>query len=552
MKIRIKIITVILPILVGALIVVGASAYLVATNAVSSVTSEFLDFKTDQLQQYIDGQWLILVENDLADREDMVQAAQAGIEVFSRSVLRSDTELIFAVDESGTIAMTTAEVALTAAETESLLNLSPAAEGTLTDVIIQDVERVATWFPFGPFGWRVFVTETRETFYSDLNRITTQTSIFTIGAAIVTGIIIVLLVSTITRPMTQLVSAMRTIISSSDLSSRAEVYFRDEVGELSKTFNVMVGELDKAYKRIKSYAYEAVLAQKKEQRIRNIFQKYVPQELIDQFFASPESMLVGDNRELSVLFSDIRSFTSISEQMEPDVLVASLNRYFSVMVELIMDQGGVIDKYIGDAIMAFFGAPVRHEDDALASVNAGIGMVEILESFNEGQREQNLPEFQIGVGINYGIVTVGNIGTDRKMDYTVIGDMVNVASRLEGLTKPYHQPIIISEFLQERVRDAVPSRIVDSVAVKGRSAGLRIYTVKRSLTSAESSGWELHNQAMEAYYNREFESAINVFRQAAEQLGDDFLVDMMVERCTRYVSDPPPADWNGVEIMTSK
>ena len=552
MKIRVKIIAVVLPLMIGALVVVGASAFFVATNAVSDVTSEFLDFKTDQLSQYIDGQWRILVENDLADREDMVQAAQAGIEVFARSILRSETELIFAVDPAGEVAMSTAPLELAPEEAQSLLGLPPNAERSYADVTIGGTARVASWFPFSPFEWRVFVTETRETFYSDLNRITTQTTLFTVGAALVTALVIILLVAGITRPMSQLASTMRNIIASNDLSSRVDVHFRDEVGELSKTFNVMVGELDKAYSRIKSYAYEAVLNQTKERRLRNIFQKYVPQELIDQFFANPESMLVGDNRELSVLFSDIRSFTSISEQMQPDILVASLNRYFSVMVELIMDKGGVIDKYIGDAIMAFFGAPVRHDNDALNSVYAGIGMVEALAAFNQGQKEQGLPEFHIGVGINYGEVTVGNIGTDRKMDYTVIGDMVNVASRLEGLTKPYHQPIIISEFLKERIGDEVPSRIVDSVAVKGRSAGLRIYTVKRSLAPAEESGWSLHNQAMEAYYERHFDDAVDGFSKAQEKLDEDYLTQMMIERCKRYSVDPPPSDWNGVEVMTSK
>jgi adenylate cyclase len=551
-RIRSKIVAVVLPLMIGALVVVGASAFFVATNAVSNVTSEFLDFKTDQLSQYIDGQWRILVENDLATRDDMVQAAQAGIEVFARSILRSDTELIFAVDPTGTVAMSTAPLELPPPEAEALLGLPPAAERSLADVRIAENDRVASWFAFEAFEWRVFVTETRETFYSDLNRITTQTTLFTLGAVLVTAVVLILLVATLTKPMTQLASAMRTIISSNDLSSRVDVHFRDEVGELSKTFNVMVSELDKAYGRIKSYAYDAVLSQKKEQRIRNIFQKYVPQELIDQFFAHPESMLVGDNRELSVLFSDIRSFTSISEQMQPDVLVSSLNRYFSVMVELIMDQGGVIDKYIGDAIMAFFGAPVHHEDDALNSVHAGISMVEALDAFNEGQKQSGLPEFKIGVGINYGVVTVGNIGTDRKMDYTVIGDMVNVASRLEGLTKPYHQSLIISEVLKERIGDSVPSRIVDSVAVKGRSAGLRIYTVKRTLTPAEEKGWPLHNQAMGAYYDRRFAAAIDGFAEAEKALGDDYLTQMMVERCKRYVDAPPPADWSGVEIMTSK
>ena len=249
------------------------------------------------------------------------------------------------------------------------------------------------------------------------------------------------------------------------------VEYHDEIGGLAQTFNLMVGELEKAYGQIKSFAFKAVLAQKREQKIRNIFQKYVPKDVIDRFFKNPESMLVGENRILSILFSDIRSFTTISERMTPDELVDSLNRYFNVMVDIIMAKGGIVDKYIGDAIMAFFGAPVKHEDDALQSVMAGLEMEEALAGFNARQKAAGKPEFQIGVGINYGEVTVGNIGTEKKMDYTVIGDMVNLASRLEGLTKQYHQRLIISETLHEKVKDAVPCRLLDSVAVKGKERG---------------------------------------------------------------------------------
>lgn len=552
MRIRSKIVAVVLPLVIGALAISGSSAFFIASNAVSQVTSEFLDFKTDQLEQYIEGQWRILVENDVAGRTDMVQAAQSAVEVFARSILRSDTELIFAVDRDGAVAMSTAPVELAEVERVALIELPPVTQRELGELRVAAEDRVAARFEFAPFGWRVFVTENRDVFYSDLDRITRRTALFTLGAGLITAIVLFYVVSRLTNPVTQVVGAMRSIISSNDLSSQVQVFYQDEIGEMSQTFNVMIAELEKAYGRIKRHAYEAVLSQKKEYKIRNIFQKYVPQQLIDRFFENPESMLVGDNRELAVLFSDIRSFTSISEKMEPDVLVASLNRYFSVMVELIMERGGVIDKYIGDAIMAFFGAPVSTENDALASVEAGIAMVEGLEGFNEQQRSAGLPEFKIGVGINFGLVTVGNIGTDRKMDYTVIGDMVNVASRLEGLTKRYKQALIISEYLRERIGDAIPTRIVDSVAVKGRKEGLRIHTARRNLSDVERAAWERHNVAMEDYYQRQFDKAITGFSEVLTSLPEDYLATTMIERCRLYQAEPPAADWDGVEVMTEK
>ncbi|HYW85759.1 MAG TPA: adenylate/guanylate cyclase domain-containing protein, partial [Spirochaetia bacterium] len=301
------------------------------------------------------------------------------------------------------------------------------------------------------------------------------------------------------------------------------------------------------------FAFKAVLAQKREQKIRNIFQKYVPNEVIDQFFANPDKMLVGKNADLSVLFSDIRSFTTISEGMAPNDLVESLNRYFNVMVDIIMARQGIVDKYIGDAIMAFFGAPVKRENDALQSVKAGLEMEAGLADFNARQKAAGKPQWQIGVGIHFGEATIGNIGTEKKMDYTVIGDMVNLASRLEGLTKQYHQRLIISETLQEKVKDTVPWRHLDSVAVKGKTEGVKIYSAKLSLDGTEREAWAMHNAAMLEYYpGRHFASAARKFEDVGRMLPDDFASKLLLDRCLLYEKDPPPPDWDGVEIMKSK
>ncbi len=552
MKIRTKFIAIVLPILIVGLVIGGVTASAVARNAVTRVTGRFLNFKKDQLAQYMDGQWRILVENGVASRQDMIQAAQAGIEAYARSLLLSDTELVFALDRDGGVAMATAEVPLTEAERKALLSGAVPEDRSLSTAVIGGVERVAGSFAFDPFGWTVFVSEAKSVFYSDVSLITNQTVALVAGTCILTVALLIVFVRHLTRPVAKTAGAMRGIISSNDLSARVDVAYRDEIGEMSQTFNIMIGELEKAYGRIKTYAYQAVVSQKKEQKIRHIFQKYVPQELIDKFFANPESMLVGENRKISILFSDIRSFTTISEGLAPDVLVSALNRYFSVMVDIIMNRGGIVDKYIGDAIMAFFGAPVHRDNDALASVEAALEMSEALAVFNADQRARGEPEFLTGIGLNYGTVTVGNIGTDRKMDYTVIGDMVNVASRLEGLTKLYRQPLIISETLKAEIGSAFPARIVDSVAVKGRRGGIRIYTLRRKPATEELRAFDLHNAAMEHYYRRDFSKAAEGFREVLSLLPEDFLARMMTERCVRLSAAPPSADWDGVEKMETK
>lgn len=552
MSIRLKIVLIVLPLIITTLLLTGASSFFSATNAITGIAKEFLGFKAAEFQKYAESQWLLLVENNMTERPSMVAATQAAIESYADSIVRSATEVIFALDGQLEVAMQTAELTVEEGEREALQQI---VESRTTDLItprISGVERVAKGFYFEPFDWYILVSEQRDTFYSQINQITQRTGIILVLAIILGGIMVLVFAGYLTNPLTRVAQAMEKIISTNDLSNRVQVEYNDETGKLAHTFNMMVGALETAYNQIKRFAFKAALAQKREHKIRNIFQKYVPADVIDEFFTNPEKMLIGENRVISILFSDIRSFTSISEKMMPDDLVNSLNRYFTVMVDIIMARHGIVDKYIGDAIMAFFGAPVRHKDDALQSVLAGIEMSEALGQFNAQQRELGKPEFRIGVGINYGVVTVGNIGTEKKMDYTIIGDMVNLASRMEGLTKKYHQPLLISESLHQKVKDEVDCRLIDTVAVKGKTKGVRIYTVKKRLSEEEKKAWTLHNTAMESYYRRDFDEAIGYFQNAQKIFPDDYASQLIIDRCRQFKVTPPPENWDGVEIMTEK
>jgi class 3 adenylate cyclase/HAMP domain-containing protein len=492
----------------------------------------------------------------------MVDAAKNAVMLYAGSIILSDTELIAALDEEGNTAASTSLLEITPAEKVLALEALKTENGGIRKAVLGGAERVFTAFYFAPFRWHVLLTEETAAFYRDADSIRFQAIVALAAASALAVVTLVFFARHLTKPLARVVDAMNRITSGGDLSSRVEAEFRDETGKLASTFNLMISELDKAYRQIKRYAFEAVLAGKKEQRIRQIFQKYVPKDLIDKFFAAPESMLVGENRVLAVLFSDIRSFTTISEKMAPDDLVNSLNRYFSGQVDIIMNRNGIVDKYIGDAIMAFWGAPVQHEDDALQAVLSGLDMIGALKGFNENQARLGKPEFRIGIGINYGTVTVGNIGSERKMDYTVIGDMVNVASRMEGLTKAYHAELLISEALYDAIgrargggdKEAAPLsfRLLDSVAVKGKTESVKIYTARASLSPEEARAWALHNRGMELYYRRDFAAAARRFWEALALLPNDFNAALLLKRCKNYAASPPPPDWNGVEVMRSK
>jgi class 3 adenylate cyclase/HAMP domain-containing protein len=367
----------------------------------------------------------------------------------------------------------------------------------------------------------------------------------------------------LTNPLGRVIKAMNAIITSGDLTSRVEVEYRDETGKLASTFNLMIGELERAYSQIKHYAFDAVLAGKKEERIRQIFQHYVPQDVINESFKNPEQLLPGKDMEMAILFSDIRNFTTISEEIgEPGVLVESLNRYFETEVDAIYKRNGWVDKYIGDAIMALWGAPVKHDDDVINSVMAGLEMLDALKKFNAEQKKNNKTEFPIGIGINYGVVTVGNIGSTHKRDYTVIGDNVNLASRMEGLTKTYKSELLITESVYKSIQrpsspnlkggPQLPCRLLDKVAVKGKKEGVRIFSVKRDLSAEEEKAWVYHNQGMELYFNRDFAGAAKRFREVLALLAGDFNAAALLERCENFAANPPPANWDGAEIMHTK
>jgi class 3 adenylate cyclase/HAMP domain-containing protein len=566
MKIRVKIFLVVLPLVILPLCISQAASYSAAVRGVDRAAREFFNFKIAELQKYAENQWALLVENGYAGRSDMVEAAQNAVEIYARSIILSDTEIIFAVNEAGDLVMGTAALEILPEEKEALLALLGEENPGMLQAPLGGKDRIFRSFWFTPFGWHIALSEERDSFYRDVDAITFHTIVAAVCASAAAILLLIFFSRFLTNPLARIVKAMNTVINSADLSERVEVEYRDETGELAHTFNRMTAELERAWVEIKRYAFQAVLAGKKEQRIRSIFQKYVPQNVIEEFFSSPDpNMLRGKNTSLAILFSDIRGFTTISESYAdtPDRLVESLNRYFSGQVDIIMNRNGIVDKYIGDAIMAFWGAPVRRDDDALQAVLAALEMISALDSFNENQRRLGLKEFRIGVGINYGLVTVGNIGSERKMDYTVIGDNVNLASRMEGLTKTYQSELLITQSLYEELRkpgrgpaggddDSLRFRLLDTVAVKGKTQGVRIYTVKRGLEPQEERAWELHNQGMECYYRRQFREAAEKFRDVAGLFPNDYNARSLFSRSKAYLTSPPPPDWNGVEVMQSK
>lgn len=552
MRIRFKLFLIVLPLIVAPLLIGGVSSSLSVRNAITSIAQDSLQFKAEELFRYANSQWRLLVENNLESKLEYMKVAQESVKDFAAGLIRSDTELIAAIGPDGDLEFSTMPIEVSEDEQSRLAELYQKEDTAWLHLYIDDTERVGQTMAFQPFGWMFLITEEEETFYRVVRDIYRRTGLILLITVVLALILVFIFTRALLQPLGTMTDVMSNIISSGDLSKRVPLLYADEIGDLGYRFNIMTEQLEKAYRQIKRYAYKAVVAKTQERKIRNIFQKYVPLDVLDEVFSHPESLLKGDNRKLAVLFSDIRGFTSIAESLPPDRIVQSLNKYFSMMVDVIMQRDGIVDKYIGDAIMAFFGAPVRHDNDPEQAVRAGLEMLSALEEFNMQQEEQNAPQFRIGIGINYGNVTIGNIGSEKKMDYTVIGDMVNLASRLEGLTKIYRQPLLISGSAAKSVYKQLPCRLIDRVRVKGKNKDVKIYAPKLKLDPAEKKAWLLYHRALKLYYQRDFSNAAKYLLVADKLLPEDTMNKLFLERCRTHIETPPPLDWDGVETISEK
>lgn len=255
--------------------------------------------------------------------------------------------------------------------------------------------------------------------------------------------------------------------------------------------------------------------------LRGAFSSYLSADLLDKLIANPESLaLGGEAKELSILFSDIRGFTNISESMDPVSLIKLLNRYFTPMTNVVLHNGGMLDKYIGDAVMAFFNAPVNVKDHADASCKTALEMIEELEKLNRELALENIPLIRIGIGINTAEVVVGNMGSDTRFNYTVIGDGVNLASRVEGITKNYGVNILITEFTAQKINSSFIYREIEPVKVKGKERAVILYELMPT-TEKSKEVKRLYDEALGVYKSGNFEEAEQLFNQLIDSYDDN-------------------------------
>lgn len=353
--------------------------------------------------------------------------------------------------------------------------------------------------------------------------------IVTLSVMLLGGFIAYWLAGVAVKPIHALVVGVKSV-GEGNLNQHIELKRNDELGILTTAFNDMTSSL-----REKEY-------------IKNTFERYVSKELAQQILEHKNELrLGGEEKNVTILFCDLRGFTSLAEKLTPPEVVEFLNMYFTEVINAVGRYDGMVDKFMGDAVMVLFGAPVSVGDEALKAVQCAREIEQLVEKINRDLRAKEKPGIAVGIGINSGPVIAGNIGSQNRMEYTVIGDNVNLASRLEGLNKIYGTTILLSEATGEGLNAAnLPLRELDIVQVVGKKRAVRIFELSQAAATLRDD----FATALDLYRQARFAEARDIFSRLAASF-DDPPSRVMAERCSNYMTHPP-AEWNGIYIAGHK
>jgi len=299
-----------------------------------------------------------------------------------------------------------------------------------------------------------------------------------------------------------------------------------------------------------------VMERREKGRYRRTFEHYVAHNVVDTMLKKGElPRFGGERKELTVLFSDIRAFSTFSEKYPPDMVVNQLSEYLTRMTDIIFSNKGTLDKFVGDEIMALYGAPYFYKEHAYYACKTAFEMIHALHRLHEEWAKNNLEGFDIGIGINTGKVIVGNLGSRQLFDYTVIGDEVNLGARLEGANKQYMTSIILSESTYRQTKDKVIVRELDFVRVKGKNNPVKIYELLGLAPLPDHEHHfliEIYTKGLRLYQQRQWYPALTEFRRVLRHFPTDGPARVYTVRCLNYLVNPPPDDWDGVFVFSTK
>jgi class 3 adenylate cyclase len=442
--------------------------------------------------------------------------------------LTSDAALVAALNEPANSDIRNPNYSTPANILKSLLNSQPYFE------YLKSSEEMALYIPIRNFKGDIalyvrYVTPT--TYYATVRRMILNALLISVLGMGLTGLAFSMLYRGIKTPVLALVQETEKI-KNFDLREKVEI--KASLVELEKLIRA-VAEMKMGLQS---------------------FQKYVPANLVRQLIeTNQEARIGGKLKELTVFFSDIANFTAITEDLPPNELTVQLSEYFNAVTNILLEHKGTVDKYIGDAVMAFWGAPIDIEEHAFFACRAALACRREVDNLSARWTSEGKYSFHTRIGLSTGEIVVGNIGSDQRLNYSVIGDHVNLASRLEGLNKQYSTSILISESTYQACADKIEARLIDFVAVKGKVEPVRIYELigeRGDISPRQKESLKLFSRGIDAYLTADFETAFNLFTEMQQRDPTDAVTALYLERCERFRATPPEPGWRGFHQYTTK
>lgn len=388
-------------------------------------------------------------------------------------------------------------------------------------------------------NWTIFIEWPKTDALKSIDTVINNLLIFTIVLTMAVIFLSLFLSRSFLKPLAILKEGTDAL-SKKIFAKKIEIKTNDEFEDLGSAFNSMAEDLNRFYE----------IEKEKQKTLKTAFGQYAGSHMVEDVLKSGKVKLGGERKYITVLFSDIQNFTTISEKLEPEVLVKYLNQYLTAMTDIVIKHGGTIDKYIGDAILAFWGAPITSEDHAYKACLAAEEMIATLKEIQKDLNKNELPELNIRIGINTGGSLVGNVGSEQRLSYTVIGDVVNLAARLESLNKQYGTNVMISHSTCLEIKSYKPIvRELDKVIVKGKTEGVKIYefiALKNEVDHQRKTIVKDYAKALELYRERKWESAIKIFAHILELNPNDGPSRTLMARAQTYDRRPPEdINWDG-------
>ncbi|MDR1231969.1 MAG: hypothetical protein LBK61_11300 [Spirochaetaceae bacterium] len=534
MSVRAKLNLIVLPLMSVAIVLGVLFAYSVAASVLENAATENLNQKAAWLEHYADSQALLLADEGYFDDAYMREAAFAGIEEYAAGLLHSPAEFAAGFDHTG-------RLVFFAGNADGKKDITPSAGFNRKYLAAQTVS--------GAFSLRIYAARERRDILKPLDKLILAALLILVPALTIAAVFLRVLSVSITRPIIKMKSVFDRYsfdrLSPNSKEYPAVIAAGDETGALAVSYNNMMAKFAEAEHELNRFALGKEAKKNIEEKRRNIFQLYTPGDVVRKVLHTPPAMLTGAKYDGAILYSQVRQIAPLSDNLPPSEFVTLLNRYFVRMTTIVRKKSGVNFNIEGDALLAGWGVPEPKAKDAVNAVHSALLMTQAMLKLNDENSGLGLPPLEIGIGLDAGPVTAGNIASDNKVNWTVMGGTVSVAAQLRKLAGDYKTPVLFTENIYKKVYNSFPCRFVDKVTLAGYQTGVSLFTARLKITGKEKEAWKHHRIAVKLFYARKFNEAIIQFEQTLLADPGDRISVLFINRCRRYLKTPPPPLWDG-------